>query len=159
MLREFRREALSPSELVTRTDRRASSTGPGLPSSPYWSAEGIGLRVPAENMVNIRLWFEQEDEVSLDTARSEEGEDEDRTVGSIKTSRIRTLYLETWEEDGGLLDAIDLLLTLCALPEDGCETTALAAGSSDQADGGEKGSPAETQSLGLALGVPISTTK
>lgn len=65
------------------------------------------LRIAQRHFVGIPLWFEQQrDEVKLGGERA----DRDALLS------IRKVYSEAWGGDDGRVDGMDLLLTLCAVP-------------------------------------------
>lgn len=71
-----------------------------------------GLRIEQRHMPGVRMWFEDDDERRELDERGRHGQ-----VPSPSSSAIKAAYCETWIESDGRLNALDLLLTLCAVPQ------------------------------------------
>lgn len=109
---------------------------PGLGGCSVPPVQGLSLRLAQQHMKGIRLWFEDDSaNLTKDAPRAVEGGKDSRS----DTLAIKDVYMNAWREADDHLDALDLLLTICSVPDEELVTAPLQASRGD--DNGEGGTP------------------
>lgn len=72
------------------------------------------LRTTQRSLSSIQMWFEKRggEEIECENGRDGKG------TRSAPSTQIKAVYSEAWGGDDARLDGLDLLLTLCAVPDD-----------------------------------------
>lgn len=89
------------------------------PPTPFPQQPCTSIIIPQKQLVGIRLWFEEETEGAIEVRGiPAEGRISGKSSSGDVSSSLKAVYWEAWSDDDGRLDALEFLLTLCAVPDD-----------------------------------------
>lgn len=93
------------------TAKKGTESAENADTAASSAAQAPTLRIAQRHLSGIPFWFEQQEYDEPERGGERAGRDSWSSI-------IRAVYTDAWGGDDGRVDGLDLLLTLCAVPDD-----------------------------------------